>query len=293
MKKIHLLLLSFYLLSINSTEARVSEKIIGGEIVTSITEPTFSYTVRLLIKQSFSPIDAPELGKRSFSNKCSGVVVSPGKILTAAHCFPSSLEVEINGKMRKVRLIDRVIRVFSWFKAGSPEFTGIIADDYITHPDYDENWTSKVSDFWNPTEKINDIAIVLHREPLNYQKTPIELSERPVETFKNKIFRLSGFGKSSRSQIEMSQLKYVDIKYNRILKNEIDFALGDGNFESPSEVKNPKGGCFGDSGGPIVVDNELIGLISRGPGKENGDCFSSISIGTSIYPYIEWIRSVE
>ena len=289
MKKINLLSLIHQFFHFFSTSATSNDKIIGGIVIDDLNHPAFKYTVRLLITQRFSEVDAPELNGRKYTNKCSGVVISEEKILTAAHCFPTAINLNFRDGVRRVRLVDRSISIYSWYKAGSPEISGIPAKDYIVHPDYDEEWVTNFPDVWNPQKRVNDIAIVKYQAPLRYGKEPISLSKVSPLNFKDKNFRLSGFGKSSRSQIEISSLKYVDIPFNRILQNEVDFALGSGNYPSPSEVKNPKGGCFGDSGGPIVVDNQLVGIISRGPGKENGGCFSSISIGTSVYTYLDWI----
>jgi secreted trypsin-like serine protease len=273
--------------------AHAFDNIVGGQTVTDEMHPTFSYTVRLLIKQKFNPEDAPELKDKGFTNKCSGVVISSKKILTAAHCFPETINVPINGKDRRVRLIDRSIGIYSWYKAGSPEISGVPADYYIVHPDYDESWISTFPDAWNPDKKVNDLAIIFYSRKLNYKKQPIQISKDTIKNLTKKSFRVSGFGKSSRSDIEISALRYVDISFNQLLNNEVDFALGNGYFPMPSEVSNPEGGCFGDSGGPIVVNNELVGLISRGPGLESGGCFSGITIGTSLLPYRDWIDSTK
>ena len=159
------------------------------------------------------------------------------------------------------------------------------------HPEYEYGWQGKVQNVWNPAVPINDIALVSFQGTLRFNKKPIELEMNQVSSNKTQEFVLSGFGKSTRSQIQIPQLRRVSLPLLNTLRNGSDIAVGKGSFKTPTDLPSPQGGCTGDSGGPVALGGKLVGVISRGPGPQHGGCFAGVTIFTSIYSSLDWINS--
>jgi secreted trypsin-like serine protease len=287
-RKVTQIFILFFWLFNSSSQA--NQEIVGGEDINDINAPEFKYTVRLLIRQEFDPNDAPSLRGRKFSLSCSGVFIGQGKIVTAAHCFPPFIEAPVDGVVKKINLINREVEIFSWYRAGSPEFSGLKTSKFNIHPDYEYGWQNNVKNVWNPSVPINDIAVVKFQGTLPFNKAPISLDNSPLTSINNQSFNLSGFGKSNRSQIQIPQLRRVSLPLLNTLRNGSDVAVGRGSFQTPTDLPHPQGGCIGDSGGPVVLGGKLVGVISRGPGPENGGCFAGVTIFTSIYSSLNWIN---
>ena len=179
---IHIFIFLVWLISLSS---HANQEIVGGEDINDINTPEFKYTVRLLIRQEFDPNDAPSLRGRKFSLSCSGVFIGQGKIVTAAHCFPPFIEAPVDGVVKKINLINRVVEIISWYRAGSPEIFGLKTSKFKIHPEYEYGWQNNVKNVWNPSVPINDIAVVKFRDlfPIYLTSLEFDATESDINYF--------------------------------------------------------------------------------------------------------------
>lgn len=155
----------------------------------------------------------------------------------------------------------------------------ITVERVIIHPKYDE--------FMHD----NDIAIVVLNDEIEFNERakPIELPSQGDEVSENDEGVFSGWGLyfsdghgAMSSTLRYAQVKVVDIKrckevYIRwITDNMICAGL-------PKVTP-----CFGDYGGPLVVQNVLHGIMSW-----NSACgaMKYPGVSTKVSNYIQWIES--
>nr|XP_012218723.1 PREDICTED: chymotrypsin-2-like [Linepithema humile] len=200
---------------------------------------------------------------------CGGSVLNENYVITAAHCVegrsPSGLKViagSINLKDPKVT--NRVTKI-------------------IVHEKYDS------SDSW-----INDIALL--RVENEFKKTStlqfVPLPPRDFVVNANDVATVSGWGRLWQGGPTTNQLQRVDI------------VIADQNYCSSKyrgmgynvyatqvcayDPRTEKGSCHGDSGGPLTVRGNLVGLVSWA----NGCASTSYpTVYTRVPSYLDWIRA--
>jgi secreted trypsin-like serine protease len=170
-----------------------------------------------------------------YSHRCTGTLLSPTVVLTAAHCT------------------DGMTLVYAYFQISVPEDfrenpTGISGTPY-THPEY------------NPNTVENDVGVVVLDEPVNLGEYPTIAEEgfltdlKASHEIQDDTFVAVGYGVQTGfpppTQI-VDLLRRVSVSpYGGLTQNNLHL------LQNP--VSTGTGGtCFGDSGGPHFWEDTLI-----------------------------------
>ncbi|KAM7347493.1 transmembrane protease serine 9-like [Cochliomyia hominivorax] len=198
---------------------------------------------------------------------CGGSIISKNFVVTAAHC----VTITSKNKVRKLPVSIMSIH------AGSIEVNtgGIIrqVSEVKVHPNY-ENFN-------------NDIAVIKMQEPLEWSEHIQQVSLAEVQPEPGAEVITSGWGRL-RTGGGIPQI----LQYNKL------FSIG--NEECRRLIGNVppsvlclghirgNGVCNGDSGGPAVYNNSLVGITNF----IVGECGSNIPDGYASISYlIKWINS--
>jgi hypothetical protein len=163
----------------------------------------------------------------SSSTYCSGTLIAPDTVLTAAHC---------RGAAHEVRLGSEVSRVAK----------------FIRHRR--KGWVQTNRDYY----PIYDIAIIKLKTP--FKTTPARIDFRhKVE--KGQFIYSAGYGLDETGADAWNRPWYSKLEY---AVGEVSLKLrGIPVFEIPYASTN-SGPCSGDSGGPAFIDEKVVGVVSYG-----------------------------
>ncbi len=205
---------------------------------------------------------------------CTGVLVAPRLVVTAAHCAPLIDKVYLGGRAHTLIGVDGTV---------------VDVDKVIVHPDYD-GWLT-------PS---HDIALLILAEDADVEPTPIASNEEVAE---EDNLLLVGFGFEHPTQnIGFGTKRKVDVPLTKtadVPADVIDALEEKHGFAAEWEVHAGrkylgKDSCNGDSGGPayIVVDGarKVAAVTSRAAHSSETRCGDG-GIYTRIAPYIPWINT--
>lgn len=194
---------------------------------------------------------------------CSGTLIAPQIILTAAHCIPErgigALKVIFSNKIANV----------------NPSLTRLVAAA-VTHPKYNPD---QVTDTY-------DIALVkiFGVAPENYQPASLLLPGTPIE--QNMPLLVAGFGINKAWIFKRGE---GVLRYQTLTVNDPRY----GNGELVMYQSRKKGACSGDSGGPAFLERDgqliLVGVLSRGDSIPIIPSCMLFSIYTRVDAHRSWI----
>ncbi|KAM8782282.1 mast cell protease 3-like isoform 2-T2 [Rhynchonycteris naso] len=221
-------------------------KIIGGYEVEPHSRP---YMAFLQVKR-------PEE-----TNQCGGFLVREDFVLTAAHCWGSSINVTLGAhNIRKKERTQQVIEV----------------ERAIPHPNY------------HPDTKVNDIMLLqLKTEAILTDAVSIlRLPKRGMTVKPGMVCRVAGWG-SLDLKTRTNKLHEVELE---IQKDELCISRYECLYNRCKQmcVGNPKkkqSAFKGDSGGPLVCDDMAQGIVSYG--IKNG---KPPHVETRISSFLCWIE---
>ncbi|XP_012532427.2 trypsin [Monomorium pharaonis] len=213
--------------------------------------------------------------KRSWNNKhfCGGSIISSSLVLTAGHC------VYISGKLTEpwmVIVVGGIVHLVD--EVPSRQERKVL--DIRIHPEFDISTLH------------NDVAVIQLSEPFTF--TP-ELNNVPLSAnapVPKTVCQVAGWGyHSANYPIVFPDLMYVDLpirstkECRKLLINETDLPPG---MYCAGYIEGGRDACQGDSGGGMICDGILTGVVSGGKG-----CAQPRLPGVyaDISHYLNWILS--
>lgn len=200
--------------------------------------------------------------------RCSGVVIAPRLVLSAAHCFGRL------GRYR-VRLADR------------PTMRVVEPEHVALHPDQNPLARKR-------RDNANDVALLLLKAPVKGAVRPVPVASAWKPTAGEKLVA-AGFGLSSAAgevvreialrKVELEPLDpgYAGTPIQRLFSGDT------------AETAADAGACGGDSGGPVfrkgAAGLELVAVINWSIGKTPALNCGDITGVTAIQSYIPWIEA--
>jgi len=181
---------------------------------------------------------------------CTGTLIRPDVVLTAAHCLPPNMPV---GDYSDIEVF------FGTDVFGAGEFASV--SDGWTHPG------------WSEDEFPNDIGLIRLAQPVAVTPIPIRTSSMRNNMVGEQV-RITGFGITQNDAHDSGLKRVATTEVSQVYQGLFDMAMV------------PSGICSGDSGGPALILNdgieEVAGIHSR------SDCVST-SIDTSVPDYLDAI----
>lgn len=185
---------------------------------------------------------------------CTGVVLAPNALLTAAHCVQPAADYAV------------VV-----FEAEGPRL--IPASRIAVHPAFDPN-------SFETRRPTPDLAIVRLSAPLPASFRPAQLSAEVALPARRTAFTVVGFGVTRDGDGKSAgTLRAVELP-SIGTTGGIMVRLSDG---------AAKGGCTGDSGGPAYLDGMVAGIIGWSTAAGGARGCGGVTGATLVGPQRPWI----
>ncbi|XP_016942628.4 chymotrypsin-1 [Drosophila suzukii] len=197
------------------------------------------------------------------SHNCGGAILNEKWIITAGHCVENFTPA----------LVNVITGTNKWAEPGGIYYT----EEIHMHCMYDQPYMH------------NDIALVKLTQNITFNELtqPIDLPNRPVRSGDEIV--LTGWGAEeayggSVENLQKLTLGFVPLDECYDIFNQTS-SMGVGHICTFS--REGEGSCHCDSGGPLVSNGHLVGVVNWG--RPCGVGFPDVQ--ANVYYYLDWIRS--
>uniref|UniRef100_A0A1B0FGH4 Lectizyme n=1 Tax=Glossina morsitans morsitans TaxID=37546 RepID=A0A1B0FGH4_GLOMM len=201
---------------------------------------------------------------------CGGSILAPGLILTAAYCLfiPEHGPIDPEGIKVVAGTPNRVRR--------APTTQIVEADDIVVHPRY-----SRSSGQY-------DIALIKLKSELKFNRHAVSAIPLPKSApLQHDVCWFVGWGRLYENGPMADEIQGNTIEVLTYASCARTAApLNDGILCAFDEHHVEKGACKGDSGGPLICNGAVSGIVSS---RENCDWGVPTAL-TNVYYFLEWIE---
>jgi secreted trypsin-like serine protease len=232
--------------------------------------------------QIFATVEIRHAG--AGSGFCSGVLISPRLVATAAHCAVVELEEGVVQPAAPGSL--RVVAGHLSSLQATPSMTRDVTEVRV-HEDYDHDFImgrSRSGAGEGGMGSPNDIALLFISDPFDGPAVaPLLTPSRQHDLVRyGDVAYVAGYGVYDFEDSYAGELYISDAIIDSIGVEELLTSRADDLGDS----------CYGDSGGPLYVPTEqgdfVVGLVSRGRSDVGRDCGDG-GVYTLLSAYIPWI----
>ena len=212
---------------------------------------------------------------------CSGTLIGPNTVLTAAHCFPkNSISTQI------------IASINLFCSSGFNRNLVYTARKVAIHPDYH---TKEGPSLTSPD---HDLAVVQFEGLLPNDYSPIQLDKIDLQQEINSPASemiMIGFGRTQTADDSLPELRFVTKGWDRLLLSKNSKNLIDTLGLVGINQMDSKGGCNGDSGGPLLISSggglKIAGVASYIESQSESNLCEQGQIYYSYVPsYLDWIK---
>lgn len=201
-------------------------------------------------------------------NSCGGSIINENYLLTAAHCCGHPADQ------------------FNVYSGSNNIYEGgdqhLVSEIHV-HEDYQENKS------W-----VNDIAVMKVDPPITFGEStaPVSLPAKGQEIPAGSVATVVGWGRLAEGGLPPLDLRKVNVEITDHESCNATYAseglpIYDGQICAGTDDGN-MGPCHGDSGGPLFIDGQVIGIVSWSRGcSEKG----YPAVYTKVSDYTDWIES--
>ncbi|SMF28396.1 S1 family peptidase [Pseudobacteriovorax antillogorgiicola] len=207
---------------------------------------------------------------------CTGTLIGPNQIVTAAHCFESGSDAT------QLKFLTSANSVKIGMGVNGQVLQNVAVESFVVHPCYEGILGDAETGRY--LERVYyDVGLITFSGTLPTEFAPVNIAT-PAELQSQPRVTIAGYGAYSQNDRNVRPLTQVDTFIEEI--NALQ--------EIQLEV-NGKGACFGDSGGPTYIADssgnlKLVGSTT-GPGRASDySCEDGSGTMMDITSYRGWIK---